>query len=48
MTQSTEERNRAVVFEAFDLLFNRRDYAAAGNVGRLANIQHSAHSASGR
>ena len=26
---TTEERNKAVVLEAFDTLFNRRDYAAA-------------------
>src|SRR5580765_8482407 len=29
MSQSTESRNKALVLEAFDTLFNKRDYAAA-------------------
>ena len=29
MTTKTEERNKALVLEAFDTLFNKRDYAAA-------------------
>ena len=29
MSQSTAARNKAIVLEAFDTLFNNRDYAAA-------------------
>jgi hypothetical protein len=29
MTQTVEEKNKAFVLEAFETLFNRRDYAAA-------------------
>jgi hypothetical protein len=30
MSQATkQERNKALVLEAFDILFNKRDYAAA-------------------
>jgi predicted SnoaL-like aldol condensation-catalyzing enzyme len=29
MTQSTQEQNKALVLRVFDLLFNKRDYAAA-------------------
>ena len=29
MTQTIEERNKALVLEAFDTLFNKRDYEAA-------------------
>jgi hypothetical protein len=29
MSQTTQERNKALVLEAFDALFNRREYAAA-------------------
>ena len=29
MSQTTQERNKAFVLEAFDTLFNKRDYAAA-------------------
>ena len=29
MSQSTEARNKAIVLEAFDTLFNKRNYAAA-------------------
>ena len=34
MTQSIQQRNKALVLQAFDLLFNKRDYAAAEKVGR--------------
>jgi hypothetical protein len=34
MNHSKEERNKAVVLEAFDTLFNRRDYVAAEGIGR--------------
>ena len=29
MTQTLQEKNKALVLEAFDTLFNKRDYAAA-------------------
>jgi predicted SnoaL-like aldol condensation-catalyzing enzyme len=48
MTQSAQERNRALVLQAFDLLFNRRDYAAAEKFWSPRYIQHSAHIAPGR
>ena len=29
MNQAIESKNKALVLEAFDMLFNKRDYAAA-------------------
>jgi len=48
MCQTTQERNKALVLEAFDALFNRRDYAAAERLWSPGYIQHSAHIAPGR
>jgi predicted SnoaL-like aldol condensation-catalyzing enzyme len=48
MTQLTQERNKALVLQAFDLLFNKRDYAAAEKYWSPCYIQHSAHIAPGR
>src|SRR6516164_6174240 len=48
MTQTTQEWNKALVIEAFDALFNRRDYAAAERFWSPAYVQHSAHIAPGR
>jgi predicted SnoaL-like aldol condensation-catalyzing enzyme len=48
MPQSTQEGNKALVLEAFDLLFNKRDYAAAEKFWSPHYIQHSAHIAPGR
>ena len=48
MTQSTQDRNKALVLEAFDLLFNKRDYAAAEKYWSPSYIQHSAHIEPGR
>ena len=48
MTTKTEERNKALVREAFDTLFNKRDYAAAERYWSPHYIQHSAHIAPGR
>ncbi|HEY4838093.1 MAG TPA: nuclear transport factor 2 family protein [Candidatus Acidoferrales bacterium] len=48
MTQSTQERNKTAVLQAFDLLFNKRDYAAAEKFWSPHYIQHSAHIAPGR
>jgi predicted SnoaL-like aldol condensation-catalyzing enzyme len=43
-----EDRNKAFVLEAFDVLFNRRDYAAAAGYWSDGYIQHSAHIGPGR
>jgi predicted SnoaL-like aldol condensation-catalyzing enzyme len=49
MSQATkQERNKALVLEAFDILFNKRDYAAAERYWSPRYIQHSAHIAPGR
>jgi predicted SnoaL-like aldol condensation-catalyzing enzyme len=48
MNQTIESKNKALVLEAFDLLFNRRDYAAAEKLWSPHYIQHSAHIAPGR
>ena len=48
MSQTQEERNKALVLEAFDTLFNRRDYAAAERYWSPNYIQHSAHIEPGR
>jgi predicted SnoaL-like aldol condensation-catalyzing enzyme len=48
MSQSTESKNRALVLEAFDTLFNKRDYAAAERFWSSNYIQHSAHIEPGR
>jgi acetyl esterase/lipase len=45
---ATEEANKALVIEAFDTLFNRRDYAGAEAFWSPDYIQHSAHIAPGR
>jgi predicted SnoaL-like aldol condensation-catalyzing enzyme len=48
MSQTKQERNKALVLEAFDTLFNKRDYAAAERFWSPRYIQHSAHIAPGR
>jgi predicted SnoaL-like aldol condensation-catalyzing enzyme len=48
MNQTIESKNKALVLEAFDTLFNRRDYAAAERYWSPDYIQHSAHIAPGR
>jgi predicted SnoaL-like aldol condensation-catalyzing enzyme len=45
---TSETQNKAFVLEAFDALFNKRDYAAAERFWSPAYIQHSAHIAPGR
>ncbi|MFF0629410.1 ester cyclase [Streptomyces sp. NPDC004296] len=45
---SAEEKNRELVREAFDTLFNQRDYAAAERFWSPDYIQHSAHIPPGR
>jgi predicted SnoaL-like aldol condensation-catalyzing enzyme len=43
-----ESENKALVLQAFDTLFNKRDYAAAERFWSSAYLQHSAHIAPGR
>jgi predicted SnoaL-like aldol condensation-catalyzing enzyme len=44
----SEERNVQIVLNAFDTLFNRRDYATAERFWSSSYIQHSAHIPPGR
>ena len=48
MSKTIEEKNKALVLEAFDTLFNQRDYVAAERYWSPKYIQHSAHIAPGR
>jgi predicted SnoaL-like aldol condensation-catalyzing enzyme len=48
MNRTVESKNKALVLEAFDTLFNKRDYAAAEKFWSPQYIQHSAHIAPGR
>jgi predicted SnoaL-like aldol condensation-catalyzing enzyme len=46
--KTTSERNKRLVLDAFDTLFNKRDYAAAEKFWSPNYIQHSAHIPPGR
>ncbi|MFY9720692.1 MAG: ester cyclase [Candidatus Cybelea sp.] len=49
MTEAaTETNNKALVLEAFDTLFNKRDYVAAERFWSPNYVQHSAHIPPGR
>jgi predicted SnoaL-like aldol condensation-catalyzing enzyme len=48
MSETTQEKNKALVLDAFDTLFNKRDYAAAEKYWSPDYIQHSAHIEPGR
>jgi predicted SnoaL-like aldol condensation-catalyzing enzyme len=48
MGQTIQEKNKALVLDAFDTLFNKRDYAAAERYWSPNYIQHSAHIEPGR
>jgi predicted SnoaL-like aldol condensation-catalyzing enzyme len=48
MSQTIHEKNKALVLEAFDTLFNKRDYVAAERFWSPSYVQHSAHIAPGR
>jgi predicted SnoaL-like aldol condensation-catalyzing enzyme len=48
MNQTIQERNKALVLDAFDTLFNKRDYQAAERYWSPNYIQHSAHIEPGR
>src|SRR5258707_11223535 len=48
MKRSTRTENKALVLEAFDTFFNKRDYEAAERCWSPSYIQHSAHIEPGR
>ena len=48
MSDTTQQKNKALVLDAFDTLFNKRDYAAAEKYWSPNYIQHSAHIEPGR
>jgi len=48
MPKTRLDHNKALVLEAFDTLFNKRDYAAAARFWSDTYIQHSAHIEPGR
>jgi N-ethylmaleimide reductase len=47
-SRNRESKNKALVLEAFDTLFNKRDYVGAERYWSPNYIQHSAHIAAGR
>jgi predicted SnoaL-like aldol condensation-catalyzing enzyme len=48
MSRTKQEKNKTLVLEAFDTLFNKRDYVAAERYWSPHYIQHSAHIPPGR
>lgn len=48
MSSFTAEKNKTTALEAFDMLFNKRDYAGAEKFWSADYIQHRAHIATGR
>lgn len=48
MVKTTQQRNKDIVIEAFDTLFNKRDYVKAETFWSPKYIQHSAHIEPGR
>jgi predicted SnoaL-like aldol condensation-catalyzing enzyme len=48
MSQTIQEKNKVLVLEAFDTLFNKRDYVAAERFWSPNYVQHSAHIGPGR
>ena len=48
MTDTIENSNKALVLEAFDTLFNKKDFAAAEKFWSPDYIQHSPHIQPGR
>jgi predicted SnoaL-like aldol condensation-catalyzing enzyme len=48
VSNSREDKNKAIVLEAFETLFNKRDYGKALNLWSPKYIQHSAHIPPGR
>ena len=48
MIKTTSEQNKALLLQAFDTLFNKRDYKAAERHWSSNDLQHSAHIPPGR
>jgi predicted SnoaL-like aldol condensation-catalyzing enzyme len=48
MTKTIEEEKKIIVLEAFDTLFNKRNYNAAERFWSPNYVQHSAHISPGR
>jgi predicted SnoaL-like aldol condensation-catalyzing enzyme len=48
MSTTSADRNKEIVLQAFDTLFNQRDYRKAAEFWSANYIQHSAHIAPGR
>ena len=48
MSETIQEKNKALVLDAFDTLFNKRNYVAAEKYWSPNYIQHSAHIEPGR
>ena len=48
MENTLQEKNKVLVLEAFDTLFNKRDYVSAERFWSPDYIQHSAHIQPGR
>ncbi|PFH10077.1 putative SnoaL-like aldol condensation-catalyzing enzyme [Collimonas sp. PA-H2] len=48
MNETIELKNKALVLEAFDTLFNKRDYVACERYWSPNYVQHSAHIEPGR
>jgi predicted SnoaL-like aldol condensation-catalyzing enzyme len=48
VNETIESKNKALVLEAFETLFNKRDYETAQRFWSPEYIQHSAHIAPGR
>ena len=48
MENTLQEKNKALVLEAFETLFNKRDYLSAERFWSPDYIQHSAHILPGR
>jgi predicted SnoaL-like aldol condensation-catalyzing enzyme len=48
MSETIPEKNKALVLDAFDTLFNKRNYAAAEKYWSPKYTQHSAHIPPGR
>ena len=48
MSKTSPEQNKKIVLQAFDTLFNKRDYVAAEEFWSELYIQHSSHIEPGR
>jgi predicted SnoaL-like aldol condensation-catalyzing enzyme len=48
MPETPQEKNKALLLEGFDVLFNRRDFEAAERYWSPNYVQHSAHIPPGR